>query len=253
MSAASAAIQESYPSDHSDEAMSNNGEGRNVRARITVAPILELDLELFSLKDKGKGKNGHNSYPLINNEVIRFNLTDGDWLRVPFGFDINSKFEKPSFLGGKAPENANASEGLSLKVELLEDRARFMQNLDLKAATEFAKLAEAKWNAMLTTNPLFNSTLMKVAVILKGSELTKLAIVVDGKVHRGEGWDFLEPFVSRCNAFKFADVKMTVRVKKLWHVAGKAGLGLEATQLVLRPSERPTEVDAFDNDDELLA
>ena len=50
-----------------------------------------------------------------------------------------------------------------------------------------------------------------------------------------------------------ADVKMTVRVKKLWYVAGKAGLGLEATQLVLRPSERPTEADAFADDDELLA
>ena len=253
MSAASAAITATCPSDHSDEAMSSNGEGSNKRARIEVAPILELDLELFSLKDKGKGKNGHNSYPLIKNEVIRFNLTDGDWFRVPFGFDVNSKFEKPSFLGGKAPENANASEGLSLKVELPEDRARFMQNLDLKASAEFAKLAEAKWNALLSTNPLFNTTLMKVAVILKGSELTKIAIVADGKVHRGEGWDFLEPFVGRCNAFKYADVKMTVRVKKLWHVAGKAGLGLEATQLVLRPSERPTEVDAFDNDDELLA
>jgi len=233
--------------------MSSNGEGRNVRARIEVKPVLELDLQLFSLKDKGKGKNGHNSYPLIENEPIRFNLTDGDWLRVPFGFDVNSKFEKPSFLGGKAPENANASEGLSLKVELPGDRARFMQNLDLKAATEFAKLAEAKWNPLLATNPLFNSTLMKVAVILKGSELTKIAIVADGKVHRGEGWEILEPLVSRCNAFKFADVKMTVRLKKLWHVAGKAGLGLEATQLVLRASERATEVDAFDNDDELLA
>lgn len=253
MSAASASNTATCQSDHSDEAMSSNGEGRNVRARIEVKPILELDLQLFSLKDKGKGKNGHNSYPLIENEPIRFNLTDGDWLRVPFGFDVNSKFEKPSFLGGKAPENANATEGLSLKVELPPDRARFMENLDLKAATEFAKLTDAKWNALLATNPLFNNSTMKVAVALKGSELTKLAVVLDGKVHRGEGWDFLEPFVNRCNAFKYADVKMTVRVKKLWHVAGKAGLGLEATQLVLRPSERPTEADAFADDDELLA
>ena len=46
---------------------------------------------------------------------------------------------------------------------------------------------------------------------------------------------------------------MSVRVKKLWNVAGKAGLGLEATQLVLRPSERPTEVDLFSDDAALLA
>jgi hypothetical protein len=79
-------------------------------------------------------------------------------------------------------------------------------------------------------------------VVLKGNDLTKLAIVVDGKVERGEGWQFQEPFIKRGNSFKFADVKL-----------GKAGLGLEATQLVLKPSERPTEEEAFGNDNDLLA
>ena len=88
---------------------------------------------------------------------------------------------------------------------------------------------DAKWNGLVSSNPLFKSELCKVYVILKGSDLTKLAIVVDGKVERGEGWEFLEPFIKRCNAFKFADVKITARVKKLWNVAGKAGLGLEAS------------------------
>ena len=46
---------------------------------------------------------------------------------------------------------------------------------------------------------------------------------------------------------------MSVKVRKLWNVAGKAGLGLEATQLVLRPAERPAEKDLFADDSELLA
>jgi hypothetical protein len=42
---------------------------------------------------------------------------------------------------------------------------------------------------------------------------------------------------------------------KLWNVGGKAGIKLEATQIVLRPgaNTRPQEVDAFADDAELLA
>ena len=42
---------------------------------------------------------------------------------------------------------------------------------------------------------------------------------------------------------------------KLWNVGGKAGIKLEATQIVLRPgaNPQPQEVDALSNDSELLA
>ena len=33
--------------------------------------------------------------------------------------------------------------------------------------------------------------------------------------------------------------------EKFWHVAGKVGIKLEATQLVLRATEKPMEVDAL--------
>jgi hypothetical protein len=51
-------------------------------------------------------------------------------------------------------------------------------------------------------------------------------------------------------------VKLVVKVKKVYSVAGKAGIALEATQLALKPGEqplRPEEVDAFGDDSELLA
>jgi hypothetical protein len=223
------------------------------RARIEVKPFTELDLKEFSLRDKGKGANGRIVFPILGGDVIRFNLTHSDWLRTPFGFDVDSRYETPSFLSGKVPEKANTSEGLSLRLDLAPGQADFLIKLDKAAREAFANIAEAKWNDLVSENPLFKSALCKVAVILKGADLTKIAVVVDGKVERGEGWGFLEPFVKRCNAFKHSDVKLTVRVKKLWNVAGKAGLGLEATQLVLKPSERPAEVDAFADDSELLA
>ena len=64
---------------------------------------------------------------------------------------------------------------------------------------------------------------------------------------------FLETHLGNCRNFNYAEVMMSVRVKKLWNVAGKAGLGLEATQLVLRPTDRPAEVDPFSDDAALLA
>jgi len=42
-------------------------------------------------------------------------------------------------------------------------------------------------------------------------------------------------------------------VNKLWNVGGKAGIQLEATQIVLRPGDRPKEADAFGDDSELWA
>ena len=72
--------------------------------------------------------------------------------------------------------------------------------------------------------------------------LTKLAIVQGGKVIRGEGWEFLKPYV---DSLRHAKVKAVLRLKKLWNVAGKAGIKLEAT-------EKPTEADVFGDDSLLL-
>ena len=167
------------------EAMSSTGEPAAKRARIEVKPYTEINLSEFTLKDKGKGEKGHLAYPLLAGETIRFNLSPSEWLRTPFGFDVDSKFEKPSFLGGEAPEKAGASEGLSLRLDLADGQAMSMRELDKTAEDAFAKLVDAKWNALVTTNPLCKSSLCKVSVILKGADLTKLAIVVDGQVQRG--------------------------------------------------------------------
>ena len=90
-------------------------------------------------------------------------------------------------------------------------------------------------------------------VTLKGEELTKIAVVANNKVTRGEGWDFLKEYIDSGNTFRNSEVKLTARVKKLWNAGGKAGIQLEATQIVLRPGDRPTEKAAFDDDSELLA
>ena len=92
----------------------------------------------------------------------------------------------------------------------------------------------------------------KVKVILKGADQTKLAIVRNGVVTRGEGWDFLMGFLMFSSNCRMAEVKVTAKVKKLWNVAKKAGLSLEATQIVLR-IDKPVEEEVFGDDAELLA
>ena len=225
------------------------------RARVEVdVPLFDkVALGEFTLKDNGPGKNGHRAYPLVANESIRFNLTPSGWLETAFGFDVNCKFDKPSFLGGKAPEGAS-SEGLGLRITLPNDEATFLEELDAKSQEAFAALAKANWNPLVSETSVFGQTkTVKVHVVLKGADLTKIAVVVDNKVVRGEGWDFLSQYMDDCNQFRHSEVKLAVRVKKLWNYAGKAGLKLEVTQLVLRPTQKPTEANAFADDAELLA
>ena len=226
--------------DRFDSAMADGQASK--KARIDVKRFDEIQINDFTLKDKGKGKNGHMAFPLIGGEMIRFNLTPSDWAQTPFGLDVDSKFEKPSFLGGEEPEKKSAPEGLNLRLNLQPEQAAFLKQLDAVAEEAFGKLVDNKWNPLVSTNPLFQKSVCRV-----------VTIVQDGKIHRGEGWDFIEPFVKSCNSFKFAEVKIGIRVKKLWNVADKAGLGLEAAQIVLRATEKPTEVDLFDDDEELLA
>ena len=252
MSRVSTAVTD-QASEYSEDAMAEQGSSKRARREIEVKPYPQLELAEIKLKDNGKGKNGHLAYPLIDGEPIRFNLTPSDWVRTPFGFDIDGKYEKPSFIGGKVPEVEGVSESLSLRLEVPQEQADFLDKLDGTCKEAFLKIAEGKWNDSVTTNPVFKNFMVKIGIVLKGRDLTKIAIVVDGKVERGEGWNFIEPFFKRYNGFRNAGIKMSVKVRKLWNVAGKAGLGLEATHLVLRPNERPIEKDPFADDSELLA
>jgi len=222
------------------------------RARIEVKPFQELNLDQFVLKNNGKGKNGQNTFPLVAGEPIRFNFTPNGWMDAPFGFDISGKYECPSFLGGVHPEKEGTPEGLNLRLNLQPDQAEFLNKLDDASQKAFAQVAEASWNLLVAKDTMRNLESCKVKVVLKGADLTKLTIVQNGTVTRGEGWDFLQSFLAGSGNCRRAEVKVTVRVKKLWNVAKKAGLSLDATQMVLR-IDKPVEEEAFGNDAELLA
>jgi len=225
---------------------------KRARTEVEVPSFASVDLSQFTLKDKGEGKNGGRlAFPFVAAEPIRFNLTPTGWLESPFGFDTACKFKKPSFLGGPEPE-AGIPEGLELRIDLPQTEAEFLSQLDEKCRDAFEQHVKVAWSPLVGENSLFQTKWGRVTVILKGDGLTRMAVVADNKVVRGEGWDFLKTYIEKGNTFRRAEIKLTVRVKKLWHVEGKAGIKLEATQLVLRAQER-READAFADDAELLA
>ena len=231
------------------DAMAASAPNKRAREEIAVPRFDVVDLEQFVLKDNGKGKTGHRTFPLIAGDLIRFNLTPSGWLVSPFGFDLSSQYEKPSFLSGEAA--TKASEGLSLRIHLQQEQTEFLKKLDEKCKDAFTNIVSScsNWNDLVAPGNMFSPNSVKVVVPLTGPDLAEITIVRDGALIRGGGWDFLKPFA---DGLRNAEVKLTVRVKKIWHMGNKAGVKLEATQLALRVRERPKEARAF-TDDDLLA
>ena len=217
------------------------------RARSDVRSFAEIsvdDLKLKTAQQDGKPA-------LVKVPLGDFNLTPSGWLLSKFGFDLNPKFGKPSFLGGEKPEKVK-SESLSMRITLDTETLAFFKKLDEKVSQEYLNVQEAEWQSLVYEDSLFNGGgSIKVHVILTGGPLTKLTVVANGKVDRGEGWEFLKDYLDKKVSFYNSEVKVCLRPRSIWHTKeGKAGLSFEATRLVLR---LPADVDPFGNDDELLA
>jgi len=215
-----------------------------------VQSFRDIQIEDLKLKDTGK-KQKDSEDSLIVLPLESFNLTPSGWLSTKFGFDLNPKFGKPSILGGEKTDKA--SESLAMRILLDEETTAFFKRLDEQVSQEYQKIREVHWQPLVTDDLLFGgSSNVKVFVVLTGSPLTKLTVVADEKVDRGEGWPFLKDCLDKMVNFYNAEVKICVRPKSIWHVNGKTGLSLVATRLVLRARAK-VENDPFGNDDELLA
>ena len=240
-------------------------QNKRAREEIVVQPFDAIDLEQLTLKDRGEdAKGGDRTFPLLAGKPIRFNLTPSGWLTALYGFDLSSKFNQPSFLIDYEQPANDASEekkkpkteGLNMRIHLQQKQTDFLRMFDEKCKIAFCGIEKtcSKWGDLVTSGNMMCPNSVKVFVPLKANDktaaLTEIAVVDGNTITRGEGWNFIEPYV---NDFRNADVKVTVRVKRIWFLDGKAGITLEATQLALRIRERrPKEAVAF-TDDDLLA
>jgi hypothetical protein len=220
------------------------------RARIEVQSFVEVHVEDFRLKELDLKKDSGVPVVVVIG-LTPFNLTPSGWLSTRFGFDMIFKYGKPpSFLGGEKSEKSK-SESLAMRISLDTETAAFLKRLDERASEEYKKIHDVTWQPLVSEDGLFSGgSNVKVQVALTGSPLTKLTVVEDKKVDRGEGWEFLQDYLNRKGNFSNADVKACLRVKSIWAQDGRAGLSLAATNLVLR---RMVEVDPFGDDAELLA
>ena len=113
------------------------------KARTEVVNFSDVSLEKLQLKDIGKTKNGTPCVVVLHDGFgATFNLTPSGWLSTKFGFDVNCKFGKPSFLGGTMPENVT-SEGLAMRIALNDETTAFLKEIDEKASEEYRKLCKA--------------------------------------------------------------------------------------------------------------
>lgn len=232
------------PSD--DEAMAAAKKARSG----DVQSFADIQIEDLKLKDTGK-KQKDSEDSLVVLPLESFNLTPSGWLSTKFGFDLNNKFGKPSFLGGEKTDKA--SESLSMRILLDEETTAFFKRLDEQVSQEYQKIRKVQWQPIVTEDLIFGgSSSVKVFVVLAGNPLTKLTVVANEKVDRGEGWAFLKDYLDKMVNFYNAEVKVCVRPRSIWHVDGKAGLSLAATRLVLRAHAK-VENDPFGDDAELLA
>ena len=151
--------------------MAASAPNKRAREEIAVPRFDVVDLEQFVLKDNGKGKTGHRTFPLVAGEQIRFNLTPNGWLVVPFGFDLSSQYEKPSFLSGEAA--SKASEGLSLRIHLQQDETDFLKKLDEKCKNAFTNIVSScsNWNDLVAPGNMFCPNSVKVVVPLTGPDM----------------------------------------------------------------------------------
>jgi hypothetical protein len=242
----STAILTPLESNSSEEAMAAAKKARSG----DVQSFVDIQIEDLKLKDTGK-KQKDSEDSLVVLPLESFNLTPSGWLSTKYGFDLNNKYGKPSFLGGEKTDKA--SESLSMRIVLDEETTAFFKRLDEHVSEEYQKLRKVQWQPIVTEDKLFGtSSSVKVFVVLAGNSLTKLTVVADEKVDRGEGWDFLKDYLDKMVNFYNAEVKVCVRPRSIWHIDGKAGLSLAATRLVLRAHAK-VENDPFGDDAELLA
>ena len=207
-------------------------------------PFQELDVDAMTLKIV-EGKNDKFYIALLENEVIRFLLTPEEPTRITWGFDVAGTTEQRSFNSGV---KGKGNENLSIRVELGQEQAEFLEKVDEKMRGLFGTEEAFEWTPMVTKNEKYEKPTAKLQVCLSGedSALTLLKCKPGDVVEKGYGWDFLKSLAdlekNRRNAFTGAEAKAVVKLRA-WKMTDKdgkvkAGVSMAATQLFIKPKAR---------------
>ena len=215
----------------------------------------EVEVEKVSL-NAYKLATGKMSYtPMLDEMRLRFDLTpQGALVRSNWGFETRYKMnpeKKPSFLGGPS---TSKMESLEMNVELTKEQATFIISLDLQVSKEFAKNGKANWHPAVRFTDS-SIPMLKVRVPITGNDPAALKVVDEGTFHKGEGWNFLQPWMSKTRDFGPCKAKVVLVASRVWEMGGRAGLLFQAAEMTLMSvaKPRPKFESAQDDEEEMMA
>ena len=218
------------------------------RAKVVAAVAFsDCDPSKLEVKTHKDEKGAVYYHAALGGEAPRFNLTPAGCLKVIYGFDMAGAVEMRSF---NSKVLAKPNESLGIRVQVADELLDFLGKLDRQCRELFQQTgASHEWSPMVAHNDKYNNDTVKLSVGLTG-QCAALKVRVGDEVLKGEGWQFLKDNADDPrSAFSGAEAKVAVKLR-LWTQDKKAGVSLVATQLFLKPREKPAvvEEDAFADD-----
>ena len=156
----------------------------------------------------------------------------GEWLRVCF--DVDTKH------ASTLKDDKGEPVAFKLVIDVKDKQEEFMLKLDKRLRELFAPGDKIDWLPILLEKAEHASS-FSIKVSMRNTTIK----IFDGKeIRNGSGWEFVKDF-----QFQNANAKVAFAPVRVWEKDGKAGVALEATELVLKEGEaRPKMADFFSLD-----
>ena len=139
-----------------------------------------------------------------------------------------------------------------MNIELNSEQAAFITSLDLVVSKEFAKNSKAVWHPAVKFTDA-SIPMLKVRVPITGHDPAALKVVDEGVFHKGQGWKFLEPWMTKTRDFGPSKAKVTLVAARVWEMGGRAGTVFQAAEMTLMSVAKPrTQFESAQDDEEAM-
>ena len=189
-------------------------EAVNVK-QIVTRSIDEIDMEKFSVKQRGKKDEFPFFYASYDHSQLVVNLTAKKWLRIPFAIENNYTQD------GK-------TQSLPVSVEVDVDIAKVIQDLETAVKDQvLAVVPDFKWKDSVTQSgpydPIFKAKLMLKAENEKHLSLCTVRPFGQPAVRGIVGEEALKPLLKAHRGFRDAKAKLAVALHNIWLMKDKDG------------------------------
>jgi hypothetical protein len=199
----------------SKRSASDASEAVNVKEIVTRS-IDEIDMDKFSVKQRGKKDDIPFFYASYDHSQLVLNLTPKKWMRIAFAIETAY-----AVLDGK-------TQTLPVSVEVDADIAKVIQDLEAVVKTQvLAAVPKIQWNDSVRQTgqyePVFKAKLMLKAENEKHLSLCTVRPFGKPAVRGIVGDDALKPLLKAHRGFRDAKVKLAVALHKVWFMTDKDG------------------------------